>query len=154
MPHLYVGNTDCRSSDIPILLEMALRDLSLGAFLYLALSSNTHSQEYRSCMSTDRYISLKQRCRLVFELRSIFSILVVTFLSLFFANVRYITTPLTTTKTMAPLDIIIVGAGIAGPAAAIGLARNGHHVTIYERSQRAAKKSATPPGSHQTRIVV
>lgn len=35
---------------------------------------------------------------------------------------------------MAPLTIIIVGAGIAGPAAAIGLARNGHHVTIYERS--------------------
>ncbi|CAF9936813.1 hypothetical protein IMSHALPRED_010910 [Imshaugia aleurites] len=35
---------------------------------------------------------------------------------------------------MAPLNIIIVGAGIAGPAAAIGLARNGHHVTIYERS--------------------
>ena len=35
---------------------------------------------------------------------------------------------------MAPLKIIIVGAGIAGPAAAIGLARNGHHVTIYERS--------------------
>ena len=35
---------------------------------------------------------------------------------------------------MAPLNIIIVGAGIAGPAAAIGLARNGHNVTIYERS--------------------
>lgn len=57
-----------------------------------------------------------------------------TFLSLFFANVRFLTTPLTTTETMAPLSIIIVGAGIAGPAAAIGLARNGHHVTIYERS--------------------
>lgn len=35
---------------------------------------------------------------------------------------------------MAPLNIIIVGAGIAGPAAAIGLAGNGHRVTIYERS--------------------
>ena len=35
---------------------------------------------------------------------------------------------------MAPLKIVVVGAGIAGPAAAIGLARNGHHVTIYERS--------------------
>ena len=35
---------------------------------------------------------------------------------------------------MAPLNIIIVGAGIAGPAAAIDLARNGHEVTIYERS--------------------
>lgn len=35
---------------------------------------------------------------------------------------------------MAPLNIIIVGSGIAGLAAAIGLARNGHNVTIYERS--------------------
>lgn len=35
---------------------------------------------------------------------------------------------------MAPLKIVIVGAGIGGPAAAIGLARNGHSVTIYERS--------------------
>ena len=35
---------------------------------------------------------------------------------------------------MAPLKIIIVGAGIGGLAAAIGLARNGHQVTIYERS--------------------
>lgn len=35
---------------------------------------------------------------------------------------------------MAPLKIVIVGSGIAGPAAAIGLARNGHQVTIYERS--------------------
>ena len=35
---------------------------------------------------------------------------------------------------MAPLNIVIVGAGIGGLAAAIGLARNGHEVTIYERS--------------------
>ena len=35
---------------------------------------------------------------------------------------------------MASLKIIIVGSGIAGPAAAIGLARSGHNVTIYERS--------------------
>lgn len=35
---------------------------------------------------------------------------------------------------MAPLNVIIIGAGIAGPAAAIGLSRNGHIVTIYERS--------------------
>ncbi|KAF6225109.1 hypothetical protein HO133_010305 [Letharia lupina] len=35
---------------------------------------------------------------------------------------------------MAPLNIVIVGAGTAGPAAAIGLAGNGHRVTIYERS--------------------
>ena len=35
---------------------------------------------------------------------------------------------------MAPLKIIVVGAGIGGLAAATGLARNGHQVTIYERS--------------------
>ena len=34
---------------------------------------------------------------------------------------------------MAPLKIIIVGAGIGGLAVAIGLARNGHEVTVYER---------------------
>lgn len=32
------------------------------------------------------------------------------------------------------LKIIIVGAGIGGLTSAIGLARNGHEVTIYERS--------------------
>lgn len=35
---------------------------------------------------------------------------------------------------MSPLKIAIVGAGIGGPAAATALARNGHKVTIYERS--------------------
>jgi len=34
---------------------------------------------------------------------------------------------------MAPLKIAIAGTGIGGPAAAVGLARNGHSVTIYER---------------------
>ncbi|EKD20524.1 salicylate hydroxylase [Drepanopeziza brunnea f. sp. 'multigermtubi' MB_m1] len=34
----------------------------------------------------------------------------------------------------SPLDIIIVGAGIAGFAAAISCRRAGHHVEIYERS--------------------
>lgn len=34
---------------------------------------------------------------------------------------------------MVPPKIIIVGAGIGGLAAAVGLARNGHHVVIYER---------------------
>lgn len=35
---------------------------------------------------------------------------------------------------MPRLWIAVIGAGIGGPAAAIGLARNGHQVTIYERS--------------------
>lgn len=34
---------------------------------------------------------------------------------------------------MAPLNIIIVGAGVAGPCVAIGLARSGHNVHIFER---------------------
>ena len=34
---------------------------------------------------------------------------------------------------MAPLNIIIVGAGTGGLAVATGLARNGHQVTVYER---------------------
>ncbi len=33
-----------------------------------------------------------------------------------------------------PLKVIFVGAGIGGPAAAIGLVRKGHHVTMYERA--------------------
>ncbi|KAI1378635.1 FAD/NAD(P)-binding domain-containing protein [Hypoxylon crocopeplum] len=33
-----------------------------------------------------------------------------------------------------PLTIAIIGAGVGGPAAAIGLARNGHTVTLYERA--------------------
>lgn len=36
---------------------------------------------------------------------------------------------------MSPLRIVIIGAGIGGLAAAIGLARNGHNVTVYERSK-------------------
>lgn len=36
-------------------------------------------------------------------------------------------------STMAPLNIIIVGAGVGGLAVATGLARNGHRVTVYER---------------------
>ncbi|KAL8828821.1 MAG: hypothetical protein Q9170_006435 [Blastenia crenularia] len=40
---------------------------------------------------------------------------------------------------MAPLNIAIIGAGIGGPAAAIGLARNGHKVTLYERSTKTSE---------------
>jgi salicylate hydroxylase len=35
---------------------------------------------------------------------------------------------------MKKLKIIIIGAGIGGPAAAIGLVRNGHDVTMFERA--------------------
>ena len=37
------------------------------------------------------------------------------------------------------LKIIVIGAGIGGPTVAIGLARNGHHVTIYERSRHTSE---------------
>ena len=40
---------------------------------------------------------------------------------------------------MAPLKIVIVGAGIGGLAAAIGLARNGHQITVYERLSSATE---------------
>ncbi|KAL8710431.1 MAG: hypothetical protein Q9220_005032 [cf. Caloplaca sp. 1 TL-2023] len=40
---------------------------------------------------------------------------------------------------MAPLSIGIIGASVGGPAAAIGLARQGHKVTIYERSTETSE---------------
>ena len=40
---------------------------------------------------------------------------------------------------MAPLQIIVVGAGIGGLVAAAGLARNGHRVTVYERLSSATE---------------
>ena len=36
---------------------------------------------------------------------------------------------------MAPLRIVVIGAGVGGLAAALGLVRNRHHVTVYERSK-------------------
>ena len=33
-------------------------------------------------------------------------------------------------------DVVIVGAGVAGTALAIGLARDGHQVTLLERQQK------------------
>ena len=40
---------------------------------------------------------------------------------------------------MAPLKLIIVRAGIGGLVAAIGLVRNGHQVTVYERLSSTTK---------------
>ncbi|KAJ5376230.1 hypothetical protein N7509_013116 [Penicillium cosmopolitanum] len=37
------------------------------------------------------------------------------------------------------LDVIVVGAGLAGLATAIALARRNHKVTIYEQAQRLAE---------------
>ena len=37
------------------------------------------------------------------------------------------------TKFLGPLDIAVVGCGVAGQAAATLLAERGHRVTIYER---------------------
>lgn len=42
--------------------------------------------------------------------------------------------PLSQKTTSAMLDVVIVGAGIAGLSAAISLRRAGHKVRIYERS--------------------
>ena len=37
------------------------------------------------------------------------------------------------------LDIIVIGAGLAGLGAAIGLSRKGHHVTVLEREGALAE---------------
>lgn len=37
-------------------------------------------------------------------------------------------------STASPLKVIVIGAGIAGLTAALGLRRQGHHVFVYERS--------------------
>ena len=42
-----------------------------------------------------------------------------------------------------PLRILIVGAGIAGLATAIGFVRHGHHVTVVERKPSLAEESGS-----------
>lgn len=39
------------------------------------------------------------------------------------------------------LDIAIVGAGVGGLSAAIALARDGHHVTVYESAPELSEVS-------------
>lgn len=41
-----------------------------------------------------------------------------------------------------PLNILIVGAGIGGLTAALGLRKNGHNVTVYEQSKLATEFGA------------
>ena len=42
-----------------------------------------------------------------------------------------------------PLKVVIIGAGIAGLATAIGFARHGHHVAVYERKDTQAEESGS-----------
>ncbi|KAM0346679.1 hypothetical protein ACHAPU_005392 [Fusarium lateritium] len=52
-----------------------------------------------------------------------------------------------------PLNILIVGAGIGGLTAALGLRQQGHHVTVFERSQLAREVGAAihlAPNCHST----
>ena len=40
---------------------------------------------------------------------------------------------------MPPLKVVIVGCGIGGPAAALGLAQHGHEVSVYERATKTTE---------------
>lgn len=45
--------------------------------------------------------------------------------------------------TIMPLKVVVVGAGIAGLATAIGFARHGHHVAVYERRETRTEESGS-----------
>jgi salicylate hydroxylase len=42
-----------------------------------------------------------------------------------------------------PLKVVVVGAGISGLATAIGFARHGHHVIVYERKESRTEDSGS-----------
>lgn len=55
------------------------------------------------------------------------------------------------TTPSRPLNILIVGAGIGGLTAALGLRKNGHDVTVYEQSKLATEFGAAitlSPNAH------
>lgn len=56
-------------------------------------------------------------------------------LILYFLYIAQVETNIKMPSNMEGLDVVVVGAGIAGLAAATSLCRAGHHVTIYERSE-------------------
>ena len=48
----------------------------------------------------------------------------------------------TTSASFVPLNVIVIGCGIGGLAAAIALQRHGHRVTAYERAHFASEVGA------------
>jgi salicylate hydroxylase len=53
-----------------------------------------------------------------------------------------------------PLHVLIIGAGIAGLGAAIGLAREGHKVTVIEKSSFAQEVGAALHMGPQANLVL
>jgi salicylate hydroxylase len=49
----------------------------------------------------------------------------------------------TTITSFVPLNVVIIGCGIGGLAAAIALKQQGHYVTVYERSHFASEVGAS-----------
>lgn len=48
-----------------------------------------------------------------------------------------------TSTSFVPLNVVIIGCGIGGLSAAIAMQRQGHRVTVYERSHFASEVGAS-----------
>ena len=72
------------------------------------------------------------------------------FLFSFLANISFCTTPFIIIETMAFLNIIIVGAGIAAPSQPLGLDVTATRL-LFTSAQQPAKNSGTPSRSRQTK---